>query len=164
MEIQDSVEGKNRKFITKIIIHCSDSNWGNFTHIDSWHKERWEGINHYGKQIYCGYHYIILNGLDNSDSLYDPRRDGLVEKGRPDNYVGAHCLGQNLHSLGVCLIGKDKFTENQFVGLSMLLDNLTGTYQNIAFIDPHNKYSTKTCPNFDVPGFISKWKGGYYDT
>ncbi len=39
-----------------------------------------------------GYHYII-------------RRDGTEEKGRPDTMPGAHALGYNMHSLGICLVG-----------------------------------------------------------
>ena len=40
--------------IKKIIIHCSDSEFGDAALIDKWHKERgWTGI---------GYHYVILNG------------------------------------------------------------------------------------------------------
>jgi len=163
MEIQDPLEGKTRRYITKVIIHCSDSTWGNFVHIDEWHKERWAGITNFGKQIYCGYHYIVLNGLDDSGGDYNKDRDGLVEKGRPDVYVGAHCEGQNLHSLGICLIGKDRFTDFQFKGLSKLLDNITGTYPSISGVYPHNKFSTKTCPNFDVEGFLAKWTGGYFD-
>lgn len=40
--------------IDKIIINCSDSDWGDAEVIDEWHRERgWDGI---------GYHYIICNG------------------------------------------------------------------------------------------------------
>ena len=40
--------------ISKIILHCSDSEWGSASVIDQWHKERgWTEI---------GYHYVITNG------------------------------------------------------------------------------------------------------
>lgn len=39
-----------------------------------------------------GYHYVI-------------RRDGSIEKGRPDDMVGAHTSGQNANSLGICYEG-----------------------------------------------------------
>lgn len=165
-EEQDSNEGQQRRYITKIIIHCSDSLWGNFKHIDEWHKLRWNGIVHFGKRIYCGYHYIVLNGhpeysKDYANS-YIPDMDGAVEKGRPDAYIGSHCKGQNAHSLGICLIGVHDFTKKQFVGLSSLIDTLLVKYPDIRYIDPHNKYSTKTCPNFDVQAFVSKWGSGYF--
>ena len=41
--------------IKKVIIHCSDSDFGTASVIDGWHKERgWDGI---------GYHYVITNGV-----------------------------------------------------------------------------------------------------
>lgn len=60
--------------ITLIIIHCSavrPSQTSSAQQIDSWHRKRgWSGI---------GYHYVV-------------RRDGTVERGRPEAKVGAHCL------------------------------------------------------------------------
>jgi len=162
-EKQDRHEGAKRRNITKIIIHCSDSLWGNFKHINDWHKERWSGINHYGKQIYCGYHYIVLNGEPEFGEPYKKVMDGKIEKGRPDIYIGAHCKGQNTHSLGICLIGKDKFTKEQRRSLSKLLDSLMAKYPRIEHIHPHNKYSYKTCPNLNVNEFLKKWVAAYYD-
>ena len=52
----------------------------------------WEGI---------GYHKII-------------RRNGDIENGRPEFWIGAHVYGKNNVSLGVCLIGKNRFSEKQF--------------------------------------------------
>ena len=38
--------------LTNIIIHCSDSDFGDAQTIDLWHKQRgWKGI---------GYHYVIV--------------------------------------------------------------------------------------------------------
>lgn len=70
--------------ITLIIIHCSDvrpNQTSRAAQIDQWHKKRgWKCI---------GYHYVI-------------RRDGSIERGRPESMVGAHCLNHNQHSIGVC--------------------------------------------------------------
>ena len=52
----------------------------------------WDGI---------GYHKIIL-------------RDGTIENGRPEYWMGAHVKGKNNKSLGVCLIGRNQFTNRQF--------------------------------------------------
>ena len=68
--------------ITLIIIHCSavrPYQTSTAAQIDSWHRARgWNGI---------GYHYVIL-------------RDGTVQPGRPEDAVGAHCVGHNAHSIG----------------------------------------------------------------
>lgn len=52
--------------------------------IDRWHKDRgWAGI---------GYHFVI-------------RKGGQVEAGRPPEEPGAHALGLNRRSLGLCFSG-----------------------------------------------------------
>lgn len=45
-----------------------------------------------------GYHYLIGNRRPFT-------RDGHIYTGRPENSVGAHALGYNNKSLGICLIG-----------------------------------------------------------
>ena len=73
--------------IDEIIIHCSATAEGrNFTVEDvrRWHKAR--GF------VDVGYHYLVY-------------LDGSVHVGRPLAQVGAHCLGHNAHSIGVCYIG-----------------------------------------------------------
>ena len=89
--------------INYLIIHCSDT--GNNNNIDASiiHKMHinfgWEGI---------GYHKVIL-------------RSGKIENGRPEFWIGAHVKGKNKNSLGICLIGTDKFTNKQFLSLKKLL-------------------------------------------
>ena len=60
----------------------------------------WDGI---------GYHKVIL-------------RSGEIENGRPEYWVGAHVKGENDVSLGVCLIGRDEFTNEQFSSLKKVLE------------------------------------------
>ena len=84
------------KKISLIVVHCSDTaNNINLSAVDI-HKMHlgfgWDGI---------GYHKII-------------KRSGKIENGRPEYWVGAHVKGKNDISLGVCLIGRDTFTKNQF--------------------------------------------------
>ena len=81
--------GENKVYMqpNKIIIHCSATPKGvdyNAADIDRWHKKR--GF----RKI--GYHYVI-------------KIDGKIEKGREENEMGAHCLGQNMESIGICYIG-----------------------------------------------------------
>ena len=89
------------KKIKYLVVHCSDT--PDDENIDSAfiHKMHlsfgWNGI---------GYHKIIL-------------RDGTIENGRPEYWVGAHVKGFNEISLGVCLIGRKNFTKKQFKSLKM---------------------------------------------
>ena len=116
-----------------IIVHCSDTPNGRqhtAADIHRWHQERgFDGI---------GYHYVI-------------QLDGLVEKGRPDYWKGAHCRGYN-DEIGVCLIGRDEFTLAQETSLKWLLDSFKG--QDVGGHYEVDRY--KTCPNFDV----AAWRAG----
>ena len=97
--------------IRQIVIHQSDSAFGNATQIDAWHKERgWSGI---------GYHRVILNGCVRP-GIYVLRNDGLIQEGRPLEKVGAHVAGHNAHTLAICLIGKGN-------GLPIALSSSAGT-------------------------------------
>lgn len=118
--------------ITKLVVHCSDTPNDRdvtATEIHQWHIQRkWAGI---------GYHKVI-------------RRDGTIENGRPEYWEGAHVKGHNSNSLGVCLIGRDKFTSEQMQSLEHLMHEWTSKYPDAEVyghcdLDPH-----KTCPNFDV--------------
>ena len=119
--------------IDKIIIHCSDSFFGDAALIDAWHKERgFSGI---------GYHYVIL-------------LNGVCEDGRPLEMTGAHCKGDNEKSIGICLIGKDSFADEQMVSLKELCLKLMKEYGiKASDIYGHSERpggKNKTCPNFDV--------------
>ncbi len=130
--------------VDMVVVHCSDSKWGDAAVIDQWHKERnWSGI---------GYHGVFLNGHRTSRAEYNPDEDGVLESGRPIDTVGAHCRGHNRRSVGLCLIGKEEFTEAQMEGLLHNLEELLrhfgldadavyGHYE----LDDH-----KTCPNLDM--------------
>ena len=119
--------------IKLLVVHCSDSeNNKNITAIDI-HKMHlnfgWDGI---------GYHKVIL-------------RSGKVENGRPEYWLGAHVKGKNDISLGVCLIGRDKFTKKQFTSLEKILKNWKRLYPQSKIVGHYNTGNTqKTCPNFDV--------------
>lgn len=122
------------RWINKIIVHCSDSPAGRndkAADIDRWHKEKgWKKI---------GYHYVV-------------DLDGKIEKGREDWEIGAHCKGQNLHSIGVCYIGggggKDTRTPAQKESLYTLLFGLVGKYHCQVF--GHRDFAKKECPCFDA--------------
>ncbi len=121
---------KNIKFL---IVHCSDTaNNENLTAKDI-HKMHlgfgWDGI---------GYHKVIC-------------RSGEIQEGRPEFWKGAHVKGKNDISLGVCLIGRDKFTVEQFNSLTKVLKTWKSFYPNASIIGHCDVSDTnKTCPNFDV--------------
>jgi len=139
---------RNHANIKKIIIHCSDSNFGDVKLIDKWHKERgWSR---------CGYHYVITNGIIEAGKSYDPEMDGKVQQGRPLDQIGAHCKGHNEDSIGICLIGKHHFTGKQLYGsLPDLIFQLKVLGVFASNIFGHCEFSAKTCPNID-PALIRK--------
>lgn len=143
-------QGEIMRPITGIIIHCSDSAFGDRKQIDTWHKQRgWNGI---------GYHYVILNGVTNSGDKYDPAKDGVMQDGRPLESIGAHCQGHNSGTIGICLIGKTKFTEKQMAKLiwfcGVYMDRFKIPFENVK---GHYEYDKgKTCPNFDMNAFRHK--------
>ena len=139
-----------KREIDSIILHCSDSDFGDKNVIDRWHLDRgWNGI---------GYHYVITNGVLESGESYVPFNDGLIQTGRDINIPGAHCYGFNRHSIGVCLIGRHSFTAKQlWESLPQLLNLLMFEHD----LGPdrvlgHSTFSrVKTCPNIP-PEIIRK--------
>ncbi len=129
--------------ISAIIVHCSASIWGNVSMIDRWHKEKnWKGI---------GYHYVILNGrLTKWD--YKSDKDGQLELGRDLEKVGAHVHEHNENSIGICVIGNDKFSRLQHMTLIttlLLLMNSFGlSAENVK--GHYELDENKTCPNMDM--------------
>jgi len=133
--------------IEQIIIHCSDSKWGSAAEIRKWHLERaFDDI---------GYHFVISNGRIKPD-LFITSIDGSVETGRLVETPGAHARGENQNSIGICLIGKSRFTDSQLHSLLALLDDLCGQYCiNYKNIKGHYETQSgikqgKSCPNFNV--------------
>lgn len=125
--------------IELLVVHCSDTdNNQNLSAIDIHEMHLsfgWEGI---------GYHKII-------------KRSGKIENGRPEFWVGAHVKGKNNISLGVCLIGTDNFTKNQFKSLERVLKKWKKLYPNAKIVGHRDTGKTKkTCPNFDVISWSKK--------
>ncbi|MEW8253758.1 MAG: N-acetylmuramoyl-L-alanine amidase [Candidatus Thiodiazotropha taylori] len=97
--------------------------------IHEWHLENdWSGI---------GYHAVI-------------QRNGKIERGRPHFWKGAHILGHNLHTLGICLIGTDEFTDEQLFSLKELILEWLDLYPLAEVVGHRDLDSNRTCPNFDA--------------
>lgn len=125
--------------ITEIIIHCSATPAARdvgAAEIDRWHRAR--GFSS------IGYHYVV-------------RLDGTVERGRDEKMTGAHCLGHNTRSVGVCYAGgldaagcpADTRTPRQKQALLVLLRELTARYPG-ATVHGHRDFAAKACPCFDA--------------
>ena len=118
--------------------------------IDRMHKKKgWKGI---------GYHLVIT-------------REGLVQKGRDLDAVGAHVYGYNKVSVGVCMVGgldyngspENNYTGAQFAQLAETIKILLGLYPGAEVVG-HRDLSPdidgdgviepfewlKACPCFDV--------------
>ena len=138
--------------INKVIVHCSDGEWGDAAFIDKIHREErgWKGG--------IGYHYVITNGRRTYVGGYQEQDDGVVEVGRPEEIMGAHARPHNADSIGVCLIGRHHFTARQLlVALPELLREITDRHGlGAGDIYGHRDFSPKPCPNFDVGWLATK--------
>ena len=122
-----------RSNIKFLVVHCSDTDdHKNLTAFDI-HKMHlgfgWDGI---------GYHKVIC-------------KCGKIENGRPEYWVGAHVKGKNRISLGVCLIGRNNFSNEQLIALEKVLKYWKISYPSAKILGHCDTGNTKkTCPNFDV--------------
>lgn len=148
--------------INKIIIHCSATPNGrdhDILDINFWHgpDRKTRGLTPFQRQAnlvndhqpslrHVGYHYVI-------------RLDGAVEFGRSLQEIGAHAQNHNSGSIGICLIGTDRYTTAQFDSLKCLVNTLKLTIPSIKSVIGHNQVTqNKTCPGFSVPA----WERNHY--
>jgi N-acetylmuramoyl-L-alanine amidase len=172
-----------KRKINQIVIHCAATPNGKpftISDIDNMHKARGfkrdsqaaRNLNPHLKSV--GYHRVI-------------EIDGTISVGRGFEEIGAHVHGNNAHSIGICMIGTDKFTQSQWMALRQCVIDTIGhissrtiitaesaanTLKDIKVsIKGHRDYSPdlngdgqitrnewiKDCPNFDVATWF---KGG----
>ncbi len=161
--------------IDLIVIHCSASINGVslFTgklgdadfctpaqEIDKWHAARGfrRNPNWCERQeptlAHIGYHFVIYTA-------------GAVLACRHLDEVGAHVHGYNAASIGICMIGTDSYSAEQWYCLKILIENLRKAYPRARVVG-HRDLSPdtdgdgivepqewlKTCPGFDVAGWL----------
>ena len=81
-----------------------------------------------------GYHFVIC-------------RSDLVLTGRHVDEVGAHVQGFNQKSIGICLVGTDQFTPEQWASLANLVTAETARISNRnGPADRNNPLSIAACP------------------
>lgn len=127
---------------TRIIWHHSaaENPTPQFMAINDWHKVRDFPKSSLG--FYVGYHYVI-------------EKDGTVMKAREDTEIGAHDTGENLNSLGICLVGD--FTNirptiaQEKAFRKLLLELMLKHNISINSIEPHRRDDTTECPGKMMP-------------
>jgi len=97
------------RVVRKIIVHASGHSGDDFRRIDARHKKR--GLRR------IGFHYVIAE-------------NGELTRGRALAEAGAHCLGYNADSVGVCLCGNGLPTEWQMRKLHGVIRRLIRRFPN----------------------------------
>jgi len=127
-----------RRETSLIVLHHSASGDVAAAEIHSWHRARgWAGI---------GYHFVI-------------RKDGSIERGRPQEMIGAHAgVGVNGCSIGICLCGnfmEELPSDEQLVSLVELVVWLQGYYRAAAGVELevklHREVAATDCPGSKFP-------------
>lgn len=144
--------------IDLIVIHCTATPNGQPVSLETvtqWHRNR-------GFRT-IGYHYLI--GVA-----------GGIAVGRPESEIGAHALGFNAHSIGICLVGglggpdkqnPGRFTRHQWEALRLTVMALLERYPKAKVVG-HRDLSPdldhdgqiepsewiKLCPTFEVAAWM----------
>ena len=121
-----------------IVIHHTKTGKASVEDIHRWHLDRttncvkWAGF---------GYHYYV-------------RKDGEIYEGRPLNTQGAHVLGHNSDTIGVCFEGdfyKERMTETQLNASILLLSLLLLSFKG-SQLRRHDTLDKKSpCPGKFFP-------------
>ena len=102
-------------------------------HINEWHKKQWpDFVSLLGYHV--GYHYFI-------------DKNGGVTQTRMHSEEGAHTIGMNKSSIGVCFAGNfdvTRPTARQMIAWNKLYKKLRKEYPGIP-TRPHRAYATKSC-------------------
>lgn len=130
--------------------------------IDEWHAARgWRRALEWRERMNprlaaIGYHFVLY-------------LNGATVTGRHMDEIGAHAYGHNRTSLGICMIGSERYTPAQWASLARLVELLRLKYP-AARVCGHRDLSPdangdgiierwewiKTCPGFDVAEWLSR--------
>jgi len=130
-----------------IVIHCSASpngRWTTAADIDAWHAARgfsrapeWRARQNPDLAA-IGYHFVLYTS-------------GAIATGRHLAETGAHAHGHNRDSVGVCLVGTDRFTAAQWSAAAALVARLVEEFPQARVLGHRDLPAVKkTCPGFDV--------------
>lgn len=128
-----------RKATYYIVLHHAGKQTCSVEDVHRWHLERgWAGI---------GYHYFV-------------RKGGVIYRGRPSDAVGAHCLGYNEISVGICAEGdfeQESMGVRQLTALRRLVYAVRQDYPHARVVG-HKDLARTLCPGKHFP--LSELKGG----
>jgi len=137
MPENNTIEIPKIKVVRWIIIHhsaCEDSSLSDAQKIREIHtvERGWADV---------GYHYLV-------EEIHDAL-EAVV--GRPLHLRGAHCLGQNHNSIGICLIGNYEEVSPPEEALKIMARRVIVPLLEIFKLDasavqPHNKFGDTLCP------------------
>ena len=123
--------GKRAATSDVILHHAAGS--GSVVQIHNHHKtaNKWTGI---------GYHYYV-------------RKDGSIWRGRPEGAIGAHTIGRNSTSIGICFEGNfetETMSAKQIAAGRELLSDILQRYPGVK-VSGHRDNDTTACPGKNFP-------------
>lgn len=99
--------------------------------------------------------YHLSKGWEGLAYQYVIHKDGAVWLGRPETYHGAHTVGYNNKSIGICMAGNFDATmptNAQIASLKALMLDIRARYPIIGDkVYPHRKFAKKTCYGSKLP-------------
>ncbi len=144
----------NPQDVKWIVLHCSASYYGDVATFNDWHEKKgWNGI---------GYHWVITSCYPTEDHYRnnqpDMAFDGVIHKGRSEQFRGAHVRGHNWQSIGVVLTGKKgTFSSKQLYSAAKLCTLISLRFPHIESVKGHYEFTDlKTCPDIDMD-YFRKW-------
>lgn len=130
-----------------IVIHCSatpNGRWTSTLDIDHWHAQRGfaRAPGFRARQnpdlAAIGYHFVLYT-------------NGAIASGRHPDEAGAHAQGHNARSIGVCLVGNDRYTLPQWQALASLCAAMVLRWPTARIVGHRDLPGVKkACPGFDV--------------
>ena len=131
-----------RSYTDMIVIHHTGSPDmdASAEQIHGWHLNNgWSGI---------GYHYVI-------------RKDGTIERGRPEWAIGSHAYGENSHTIGIHLSGyfeQAEPTSKQIEKLAMLIADVADRYGipiDRNHVVGHGELMSTDCPGAKLQALLN---------
>lgn len=130
-----------RSYTDMIVLHHTGGNDidASAEQIHGWHLNNgWAGI---------GYHYVI-------------RKDGTIERGRPEWAIGSHAYGENSHTIGIHLSGEfdsAEPTNEQVEKCAMLIADIADRYGlpiNRETVVGHGELMSTDCPGANLQALL----------
>ena len=131
-----------RSITDMIVLHHTGGNDidADAEQIHGWHlNQGWAGI---------GYHYVI-------------RKDGTIERGRPEWAIGSHAYGENSHTIGIHISGdfdSAQPTEKQIENCAELVADICTRYGipiDTDHVVGHGELMATSCPGTNLQALIN---------